>query len=224
MKKEHIKALIFDFGGTLDYDGKNWGTRLYSMFKDTTFPINRTDFFAACEKAMDLLYSDRRSMTMTYKETIDVYIFWVMKYLDLTIENYKHTLVDPFLNDSHKTLIKNKNIVSQLADNYTLGVLSNNFGNCRGWCTEFALDTYFNIIIDSTEVNIKKPNLKIFSLAAEQLNLKPEECVYIGDKYEVDIIPPQKLGMHVIWLNSTDEIQNDALRIKELDELLIMFQ
>lgn len=43
------------------------------------------------------------------------------------------------------------------------------------------LTSYFDSIVISAEVGIKKPNPRIFDAALEQTGIKPEEVLYVGD-------------------------------------------
>ncbi|KAH7694200.1 acyl-CoA dehydrogenase family member 10, partial [Aphelenchoides avenae] len=42
-------------------------------------------------------------------------------------------------------------------------------------------ERYFDVMIESCRVGLRKPDPKIFQLAAERLNLKPAECVFLDD-------------------------------------------
>jgi len=52
-----------------------------------------------------------------------------------------------------------------------------------------------NAIFLSDELGISKPNVKLYLRACSDLNLKPSECMYIGDNPITDIDPPKKIGM-----------------------------
>ncbi|MCX7702931.1 MAG: TIGR02253 family HAD-type hydrolase [Planctomycetota bacterium] len=52
-----------------------------------------------------------------------------------------------------------------------------------------------NAIFLSDELGISKPNVKLYLRACSDLNLKPSECMYIGDNPLTDIDPPKKIGM-----------------------------
>jgi putative hydrolase of the HAD superfamily len=58
----------------------------------------------------------------------------------------------------------------------------------------------FDPIIFSSDVRYKKPNPKIYRLALDRMQLKPEEVLFIGDTLENDIIAPQEIGMQAIHI------------------------
>lgn len=50
-------------------------------------------------------------------------------------------------------------------------------------------------IFISHQLGISKPNVKIYQRACGDLNLKPGECMYVGDNPTTDIDPPNTIGM-----------------------------
>jgi putative hydrolase of the HAD superfamily len=93
-----------------------------------------------------------------------------------------------------------KKILQELLPFYTLGVVSNFYGNLDVVCREFGLEKIFHAMIDSAVVGIRKPDPGIFSLALRQLGASPHESFVLGDSYERDVVPSKKLGCSTIWL------------------------
>ena len=226
MIKKNIKAVLFDFGGTLDHDGDSWGIRLYKQFNNAGLKINKNDYKDAAKRSMDQLFDNKVSATLAYKETVDIYIYWIIKNLKLIIKDYKKVLVKPFCLESLHYLERNKIILDKLSEKFTLGIISNNFGNCEGWCNEFEMTNFFKIIIDSNIVGYKKPDKRIFKFSCIKMGFPLDECIYIGDKYKTDIKPILELGMNPIWINNSDkrhDIDNKVIKIKTLLDLENIF-
>ena len=57
---------------------------------------------------------------------------------------------------------------------------------------------YIDFPLFSFEVGVIKPNLKIFKEMLKITNIKPKECIMIGDKLNDDVIPPRKINMNSI--------------------------
>ena len=53
----------------------------------------------------------------------------------------------------------------------------------------------FEFIIATSEYMYRKPNRRIFELALEKADLKPEEVWYIGDNYECDVEGARNAGL-----------------------------
>lgn len=52
----------------------------------------------------------------------------------------------------------------------------------------------------SDQIGINKPNVKLYKRACSDLNLKPSHCMYIGDRADRDIDPPNSIGMITVHM------------------------
>jgi putative hydrolase of the HAD superfamily len=93
-----------------------------------------------------------------------------------------------------------RELLKTLSEQYTLGIISNFYGNLKQVCKEFGLDNYLTFFIDSEVVGIRKPDTRIYELAINSMLTNPEDVVMIGDSYERDIIPAKSIGCKTIWL------------------------
>ncbi|MCK4433243.1 MAG: HAD family hydrolase, partial [Methanomicrobia archaeon] len=61
--------------------------------------------------------------------------------------------------------------------------------------------------------------------ATTSLDMKPEECLYVGDSYGTDILGAKKAGMQTCWFNPKnlplpqEDVEPD-FEIHTLDEIL----
>jgi len=65
------------------------------------------------------------------------------------------------------------------------------------------IESYFEVMIFSDEVGIRKPDRSIFGQTVEKLNAKPGDIVHIGDDLRSDIWGAKNAGFRTIFL-STD--------------------
>ncbi|WP_411746645.1 HAD family hydrolase [Reinekea sp.] len=72
----------------------------------------------------------------------------------------------------------------------------------RNKITALGLEKYFDVIVTSGELAIKKPDPVIFNTALVRLGAFAKESVFIGDSLKSDMEPAKKLGMKTIWVNS----------------------
>ena len=117
-------------------------------------------------------------------------------------------------------------VVTELTEKFPLGVVSNGFPDVQYLKLKtLGIEYLFDCIVLSGELEIWKPDPRIFWKAATLLNKKPEECLYVGDSYEHDILGARAAGMMACWLNphglqpSQTDITPD-FEISSLDELL----
>jgi len=83
--------------------------------------------------------------------------------------------------------------------------ISKKFFNKYLKLVKLGINNLFTCIITAGEYGIAKPNIKLFETACNQVKLLPEDCYYVGDDLETDILPSNKIGMHSIWLNRKRE-------------------
>ena len=85
---------------------------------------------------------------------------------------------------------------------YSLGLLSN-AGDHRDvlqLVEKFNITPYFEFIITSAGCGYRKPHPRIFELALEQVNARPEEVAMVGDTLHADILGANQVGMYSIWI------------------------
>lgn len=75
---------------------------------------------------------------------------------------------------------------------------------------KFDLKKNFDMIITSTDMGVMKPDIKYLEKAWNEFNLKPEECIYIGDNWEKDCkLGQEKGGIGVVFGPSSASGQGD---------------
>jgi epoxide hydrolase-like predicted phosphatase len=75
------------------------------------------------------------------------------------------------------------------------------------------LDRWFDVVLRSDEVGLRKPQPEIYLLAAGRLGVRPDECVFVDD-LAFNLDPARELGMAVVHHTSAGST------LAELDELL----
>ena len=109
----------------------------------------------------------------------------------------------------------------------------------RSVLTELGLTLFFDSVVISGEVGVKKPDPRIFDLALDQTAMKPEEVIYVGDTAD-DVKAARAANIVPILIqrenegnafdfrydeNSLAEIELtvDVRRITKLSELIARF-
>lgn len=57
------------------------------------------------------------------------------------------------------------------------------------------------IVSDEERVAIRKPNPELFRRGCEILGLRPDLCMYVGDRYHNDIVPAHKAGLVTVLIH-----------------------
>jgi len=214
-----IHALIFDFGGTLDGNGIHWLERTYQFIHARHPEITReafdvadkatiTEFFLG-DPSHEWSYQDGSMLPIgavasehaarcTLRETADAIADGIYKRLGLS-EQMKDEYVDWFCAGAAEHLANNRRWLETLHGTYKLAVISNNFGNTRGWCDEYGLTPLLEVIIDSTVLGIAKPDARIFEAALSELDVAPAHAIYVGDSYAADMVGGKNAGLWTAW-------------------------
>lgn len=81
----------------------------------------------------------------------------------------------------------------------------------------------FDFVITSSHFIFRKPDRRIFDLALEKADLRPDEVWYIGDHYECDVKGSLNAGLFPVWyIGTTDfpyEEDKNILTVTNWDEL-----
>ncbi len=105
---------------------------------------------------------------------------------------------------------------------HRLGIISNgNTDQQKLKLHRLGLESRFEVVVISEEVGVAKPKPQIFLEACRRALLKPQDCVYVGDNLEVDVLGSQSVGMRAIWLNrtGTSSTQVNVVEINSLSKL-----
>lgn len=206
---EKIKGVIFDYGGTIDSNGKHWAEVLWDSYQNQQVPVTKDQFREAYVHAERYLathpiITPNDNFYHLLKKKVDIQMDYLSsniflhtgaktKEYSLAISNQCYTFVQDKISEE-------KTIIEKLYQNYPMVLVSNFYGNIHAVLKDFGLLSYFQEIIESAVVGIRKPNPAIFVLGVDKLNLPAENIVVVGDSYTKDIVPARANGCQTIWL------------------------
>lgn len=105
----------------------------------------------------------------------------------------------------------------------TLGVISNADGRIRSILQKCGIAQLFDTLIDSHDVGVEKPDPRIFTLALERLQVRPDQALYVGDIYGIDVVGAERAGLSAVLLDPLGGYNGVPCRkIRHLRELLPM--
>jgi HAD superfamily hydrolase (TIGR01549 family) len=110
----------------------------------------------------------------------------------------------------------------RLRDRVLVGSISNGNADLR----TIGLSHHFKVSVAAHELGVAKPDAAIFLAACRELNVAPEDAVYVGDDVLLDVQGAQRAGLRAVWMNRTGstahlehEVVPDAT-VRNFDELL----
>lgn len=95
-----------------------------------------------------------------------------------------------------------KDLLHELAPVFPMGVLANQKSGLLQRLEKLGIASCFKIILSAGDSSMYKPDTRFFSMAALQLNLKPEYCLMIGDRPDNDIVPAKMIGMRALRIRT----------------------
>jgi HAD superfamily hydrolase (TIGR01549 family) len=103
-----------------------------------------------------------------------------------------------------------------------IGLVSNVVQDMEPTYTELGIQPYLDFKVTSSEVGCDKPRPEIFMAALDKAKVKPEESIFIGDQYHLDIVGARGVGIKAVLIDRNDyspEI-TDCPRIHSLTEIM----
>jgi putative hydrolase of the HAD superfamily len=107
-----------------------------------------------------------------------------------------------------------------------LGILSNTFVSSHSLekhLEQIGILDFFSVRLYSYEFDFRKPDTRIFKIAAERIGEPVENIMYVGDRIDKDIRPTLRIGMHAVlkdaYTNAGKKLPEGARRIDHISEL-----
>jgi putative hydrolase of the HAD superfamily len=211
-ESRRIDAVLFDFGGVFT-DSPFEAVR--AMGADMGAPIDDvlaivfgsydedTDHvWHRCERGELDLHTTRRSITEAGREAgLEIDLFEMLKYIS-SDGGPRHTVIE-----------RTRRLRD---DGYRTALVTNNVLEFREfWRPMVPLDELFDVVIDSSEVGVRKPDRRIYELALTELGgVDPTRSIFLDD-YPGNVEAARRLGMYGIVVES-----DPASALAELDRLL----
>lgn len=119
-----------------------------------------------------------------------------------------------------------EDILKYLSTKYQLHIITNGFEEVQHIKLNLSkIDHYFNHVVLSERVGVKKPHPYIFKKAMQLANSKPINSLMIGDDWYADIYGASRVGMDSVYFNPNKIEHNNAIQkeiscLSELKKIL----
>lgn len=198
--KQQIKALIFDIGGVLQVGG--YSKTIYR--KHRTLGVHN---YVAKKAGVSLdQYFD--SIDTTYAKSIEGKIpekkvlSTISKNLKISEKKLKKLYTQAYKNNFRFNKQLFKQALKFKKKGYKIAILSDQWHLSKRALMPIKYTKYFDVVVTSCDIGIRKPNPKIYKLALKKLKLSANQIVFI-DNQEWNIKPAKKLGMKtVLFVNN----------------------
>lgn len=196
------KAVIFDFDGTLVYTGEEMACHGNYALRKMGLPEAKVSYYTAYSgKSHEEFFGGILEEAFGIKDDDKMREFWRLYEEDIERDPYGNSLATKFDGiDEMLTGLKEMGIKTAVYSNNAaetvLDILNRLFG-----------ENYFDYIHGWSEGEAFKPNPAGGLRILEEMELKPDECIYVGDT-EVDIETGKNLGIvtaAALWGYRTEE-------------------
>lgn len=233
-----VKGVIFDYGGTLDTNGEHWSEVLWRAYRQVGVPVEKEAFrdaYVYAERA--LAKHPYIKPTHNFRDILLIKVGIQLGYLkeneilngDFPCEKCSERIADISYQSVLNILQISRNVVEKLHEKHKLILVSNFYGNIETVLTDFGLLCFFEKIIESAVVGVRKPDPAIYRLGVEAMGFAPDEIAVVGDSFSKDMVPASKVGCHTVWLKGkgwVDEQVDESLPdvvITDISQLLHVF-
>lgn len=201
-----VKGILFDYGGTLDTDGCHWGQKLWQSYRRVGVPVDESLFRDA------YVHGERTLGSRHIIEPSDDFFDLLAKKLHIELDYirgrrpgfdpalYADALLDDLRREVTAVVERNRASLSLLRRRWPLVMVSNFYGNLPTVLRRFGLDGFFDTVVESAVVGVRKPDPAIFRLGVEAIGLEASEVLVIGDSYDKDIVPARQVGCRTVMM------------------------
>lgn len=100
-------------------------------------------------------------------------------------------------------------IIQTLQDaGYMTPSLSNATFESMRACEYLGFYKYFNPMVVSEEIGVKKPDRKAYEIAIERIGMQPDECVFVDNK-KTNVVAAEDFGMKGIHFKNAKQLKKD---------------
>ncbi|MEI3614982.1 HAD family hydrolase [Pseudogracilibacillus sp. SO30301A] len=190
-----IKAVIFDLDGTLlnrDASLERFIENQYERWKKWLCSIPKDKYISRFIEldCRGYVWKDK-----VYSQIVD----------EFNINNISwQRLLNDYIEEFHNSCIPFSSLISVLeelkSNAIRLGIITNGKGKFQmDSIRALGIEKYFDTILVSEWEGIKKPHPEIFHKALREVNVSPNESMYVGDHPENDVQGAMNIGMLGVW-------------------------
>lgn len=226
-KKKALKALLFDFGGTLAFLDYELLAREFSRVgrKLEALALEHAEYAGRAAIDRHLMGENGQAVTGAYEQ---FFRGW-MRAAGIPEEEFRECAAKFAAIHREATLWRVvrpgtfEALEAFKSAGYRLAIVSNAEGQVESDAKRFGLAPYFDAIIDSHVVGVAKPDPRIFQIALERLGAGPDEVRFAGDIYSIDVAGARAAGIEARLIDQHRRyvwVEHEKIRhIAELHDL-----
>lgn len=208
-----IKVIFFDLGSTLIYSKDPWppiyekaDRALAASLSLSGIKIDRSSFHTGVGGFLSSYYEN------FIQDNIEKTSFSVLR--EILVKKGIMNTPDEVLRSALKAMyaVTQQNwyleedalstLESLKSIGYHLGLISNTSddANVQVIVDHWGIRPYFEFIITSASLGIRKPDPRIFQVALDHFDVQPQAAVMVGDMLNADVLGANQIGIYSIWI------------------------
>ncbi len=205
MNKFNIKGIIFDYGGTLDTNGGHWGAVIWSGYEKYQVPVNLNAFqeaytYAERQMALQPIIKPEFNFLEVLEAKLNVQFDYLIAAGYELDRSLAHKIAFDGYSLAKNTVEQVKPLLNSLHAKYPIVMVSNFYGNLKSVLADFGILSYFQSVVESSVVGVRKPDSAIYALGVTKIGLPAQEVLVVGDSYSKDMVPAKAVGCQTLWL------------------------
>ena len=228
-----IRGVFFDLYGTLlcygdmKAAGESWFRAIHRELVASGHAFDEETFVRLCEEFLlqpeppvqddGLTVYERRMRVLVGELGLELAVEELRQISEVSVAAWHaHTPLDP----------EAKSVLGELQGRYKLALISNfdHPPHVHRLLDELALRPFFDAVVVSGDVGVKKPDPTIFAPALEQTGLVANEALFVGDSPEDDVAGARAAGLQPVLIQRSlgaDGRTEDGVRVvTELREVI----
>ena len=220
-----MRAILFDFGGTLDFP-RHWLDRFVVHYQAAGLKVERAAFERAFTLATQQAYARSAKLrNYSLRQLVGLLVELQFESLGYATEAHggrladapgqnigelKMRIRDSFVAESVVGFASARPLLSALAGNFKIAVVSNFYGNLDRVIADAGFKSAVSVTADSGLLGFYKPDPRIFAASLSKLGLEPHDAIMVGDSIKKDCAPAREIGMRTVWLRHVEANGRDA--------------
>jgi len=217
-----IKVVLLDFGGTLASGGLDWDPyheAIRNYLVSNGHNIDMKKLKKALRGALaDLNRIRARGKERTFEEVYSNFLGKLGIIHDDEMLEWLHDNFKVYYKTSFYPCVEQ--LLQELSSKYKVAMVSNTMSDQpRELLQEAGMDKYFDLLVCSRDLGVRKPNPEIFKIVLDKIDADPSETVHVGDRVDADMYGARDSGITGVWIKTPEQQPWNGYALSSICEL-----
>ena len=202
------RAIVFDFGGvmTIEPDHSSRVFKAVADFVKEHFNLSEAEFAEM---------NRQRHLALKRGESDEKFLTAFAKKKGIHLPDHWYQSFQSMIKDAIGMNMEMYRLVNELKQHIRVGLLSNSDGQFTNLLRDCGIYEPFDPCLISSEIGIRKPDLRAYKLLLSELRLSPDEVIFIDNQIE-NVEAAKELGLDGILFKSHRQLKSELIQRKIL--------